>query len=452
MKIPEEPIGHLFYTGHSRFLKSNEHMARALVAASEHGSIHAAEDICDANGVKLWARNKLLDEQLLERLRDRPLRKPVELCVAPGDPVRLAAVREEIEQQLTGSDELGKALAPGLAASIKLIESLVPNPTELLLYTVMRHSGRRQIEHSALVCLLALMMGQLAGIDTSARRNLARAALLHDIGELYLPERLFAPSSGRRTSAEIQEIRRHPLLGAQVATELARLPTEVGQLIAASHERLDGSGYPFALTVKKLEPAAQALFFAEAMAPLLGGGVNRLRRAAVASRIGRGEFAPAMTNWLNRCAAVQAASSLAPAAASEIDSGLRRVVDRLTRAQALLREPRAQATPVERVAAAHWLATVDAMIQVLSSTGVLESLQLGIAIEPSDATEAIELAVLGRELDYRIGDLRLRVDLERIATPAVADAAWITELLEILDPSIAPTQVAAATADTPTGR
>ncbi|MDE1928475.1 MAG: HD domain-containing protein [Burkholderiales bacterium] len=452
MKMPEEPIGHLFYTGHSRFLKSNEHMARALVAASGHGSIHAAEDICDANGVKLWARNKLLDEQLLERLHDRPLRKPIELCVAPGDPVRLAAVREEIEEQLLRSDELGRALAPGLASSLKLIESLVPNPTELLLYTVMRHAGRRQMEHAALVCLLALMMGQLAGLDTTDRRNLARAALLHDIGEFYLPERLFAPGGGRRTSVEIREIRRHPLLGAQVATELARLPTEVGQFIAASHERLDGSGYPLELTARRLDPAAQALFFAEAMAPLLGAGANRLRRAAVASRIGRAEFAPAMTNWLNRCAAVQAASSLAPAAASDIDAGLRRVAARLTRAQALLRGPRPRASPRERVAAAHWLASVDALIQVLSSTGVLESVQLGLSIEASDATEAIELAVLGRELDYRVGDLRLRVDLERIAAPAIADVAWITELLEILDPDLVPTQVDALAADTQSGR
>lgn len=443
MELPDEPIGHLFYTGTSRFLKSNEHMARALVESSKHASIYAAEDICDVNGVKLWARNKVLDEQLLERMRDRPLRKPIELCVAPGDPVRLAAVREEIEKLLARSDELSLALAPGLASALKLVEGIVPNGTELLLYTVMRHAGRNQMEHAALVCLLALSMGQLIGMETLERRNLARAALLHDIGEFYLPPRLFSPGE-RRTTQEIQEIRRHALIGAQVAVELAKLPTEIGQHIAASHERLDGSGYPFGRRVKKLEPGAQALSFAEAMAPLLGAGSDRLRRAAVASRIGRGEFAPPMTNWLNRCASVRTVTGGMPV--TDVDAGLRRVTDRLTRAQALLREQApAATTAAEGPAAARWLAIVEGLILVLSSTGVTASVQLNLPIEPSDATEAVELAVLRRELDYRVGDLRLRVDLECSEAPALAAEAWIAELMAILDPAApAPPPAAAA--------
>ena len=88
----QPPLAPLFYTGVSRFLEANEHFVRAMVAASAHCPIHASEDIVDANGMKLWARGQPIADRLLERLSNRRLRKPIELCVYASDPIAAAGI------------------------------------------------------------------------------------------------------------------------------------------------------------------------------------------------------------------------------------------------------------------------------------------------------------------------------------------------------------------------
>src|SRR5450631_1510634 len=112
--VKEGQLGHLFFTGASSFLEANENFVQALVGASAHCAIHASEDIFDANGLKLWAGGQPIGERLLDRLSNRRLRKPIELCVYAADPIAAAGIAETIEARVAGSPDLGALFAQAL--------------------------------------------------------------------------------------------------------------------------------------------------------------------------------------------------------------------------------------------------------------------------------------------------------------------------------------------------
>jgi hemerythrin-like metal-binding protein len=424
-------LGQLFYTGASRFLEANEHFVNAMVSASSHCSIHASEDIFDANGMKLWARGQPIGDRLLERLRKRKLRKPIELCVYAADPIAAAGVAEAIEAKVSESMDLRAALETDLARVLKVVGSLLPNPTELMLLSVMRHSKRDMMGHAALVSVVALTMAAMVDVHSEVMRTLARAALLHDVGELYLAPALFE-SPNPRSAAQIREIRTHAAIGAQVAIELARAGPTIGHLIALSHERLNGGGYPRGLRVHDLSLPAQALLFAEAMASPLESGANGLQRAAVAARLVPGEFDSEMVNWIVRCGQAIPAEPQSNLSAEAVGLDLRQVHALLARVLVLLNVPAVRETAKVRAAAAQWLTAVEALMLELRRTGVEQAVLCGLNVEPQNNTEMIELSVLGQELLYRIRTLRLQVELAQADIPELGSSSLVLELLEAL--------------------
>jgi len=425
-------FGQLFYTGTSRFLHSNEHFVNAMLDASSHCAIHASEDIFDANGLKLWASGQPISDRLLERLSNRKLRKPIELCVYATDPVAVAGIVEAIEEHVSQSPDLIALLDPHLARVLKTVGAIVPSPTELMLFSVMRHCGREMFAHAAVVTALALAASDIVGAHPDLRRPLARAALLHDIGELYLPPTLFDDPLALGTE-QVREQRSHALIGGQVAVELARSGKMVGELIAQSHERLDGWGYPLGLLVADLSLPAQALLFAEAMVRSIENDANGLRRAAVAARLVPGAFAQEMVDWVVRCGNSRPAHPLAVGSADSIALGLRQAHSVLTRTRLLLDSPfRRRETTAVQLAAARWLTSVQALVDELRRTGVDSALVCNMDIEPQNDLEVIELGVLSQEIVYRVRELRSRVALEQTESPQLASSSLLIELLEIL--------------------
>jgi response regulator RpfG family c-di-GMP phosphodiesterase len=97
--------------------------------------------------------------------------------------------------------------------------------------------------HSRRVADLARQLAERLGLDEAEQRNVLLAGLLHDIGKVGMPDRLFERPFNALSATEKQEVMRHPVRGQQLLTGIQQLG-EAARVIRHLHECMDGSGYP----------------------------------------------------------------------------------------------------------------------------------------------------------------------------------------------------------------
>jgi putative nucleotidyltransferase with HDIG domain len=116
--------------------------------------------------------------------------------------------------------------------------------------------------HSETVAEMAVGIGEIFSMSRSDLRKLRRAALLHDIGKLGVSN-LILDKAGPLTEAERDEMRGHTEKTREI---LARVNcfSEVADLAASHHERLDGTGYPRGLKGDEISTAVRILTVADA--------------------------------------------------------------------------------------------------------------------------------------------------------------------------------------------
>ena len=96
--------------------------------------------------------------------------------------------------------------------------------------------------HSENVARIAIAIANYIGLPAKEIELLRQACELHDLGKIGIEDSILLKSSAL-TSAEWEQIRKHPAIGAQILEPLTFL-TEVVDLIRQHHEHYDGSGYP----------------------------------------------------------------------------------------------------------------------------------------------------------------------------------------------------------------
>jgi two-component system, cell cycle response regulator len=104
---------------------------------------------------------------------------------------------------------------------------------------------------------LSRAVGLRLGLDGPAVEQLDRAALLHDIGKLAVPDEVLR-KAGPLTAEERSFIHEHTVVGERI---LAATPTlrGVGAIVRATHERWDGGGYPDGLAGDAIPLAARVI-------------------------------------------------------------------------------------------------------------------------------------------------------------------------------------------------
>jgi two-component system, cell cycle response regulator len=97
-------------------------------------------------------------------------------------------------------------------------------------------------EHSSDVMGLARGVARRLGLPPDAREIVARAAELHDIGKMAIPDAILS-KPGPLDEREWRFMRRHTIIGEDILNAAPALQP-VAALVRASHERWDGTGYP----------------------------------------------------------------------------------------------------------------------------------------------------------------------------------------------------------------
>jgi two-component system cell cycle response regulator len=112
------------------------------------------------------------------------------------------------------------------------------------------------------VAALARMVGTRLGLDAEDLDVVVRAAELHDIGKVAIPDEILH-KPGSLNDADWEFIRQHTIIGERIvgAAEALR---PVGRVVRASHERWDGGGYPDGLAGDEIPIGARIVFACDA--------------------------------------------------------------------------------------------------------------------------------------------------------------------------------------------
>ncbi|MCA1621405.1 MAG: diguanylate cyclase [Acidobacteria bacterium] len=88
----------------------------------------------------------------------------------------------------------------------------------------------------------ALELGRLLGVSADELEALRAGALLHDVGNLAVPEYILN-KPGRLTAAEFEKMKVHTSVGGDIVKRVG-FPYPVEDVVRSHHERWDGTGYP----------------------------------------------------------------------------------------------------------------------------------------------------------------------------------------------------------------
>jgi len=118
---------------------------------------------------------------------------------------------------------------------------------------------RIQIYSEGLARALSMTEAEIRGVKT--------AALLHDIGNLAVPEHILS-KPGPLTYEEYDRLKIHPRVGADIIKSVP-FPYPVAPLVLAHHERWDGRGYPAGLKGRDIPVGARILAVVDCFTSML---------------------------------------------------------------------------------------------------------------------------------------------------------------------------------------
>lgn len=186
--------------------------------------------------------------EVLEEIRANPATRLLPVVMLTG----MATTTEKIRAHKEGvTDFLAKPFAP--EELLPRVRSLVMlkqfadehEHAEHVILTLARAIDARDpytAGHSGRVAEYADRIAAQMGLDPSARLDMRRGALFHDLGKIVIPDSVLR-KPGRLTEEERRVIEQHPVAGHELLSPM-RTMRKTLPVVYSHHERLDGSGYP----------------------------------------------------------------------------------------------------------------------------------------------------------------------------------------------------------------
>jgi putative nucleotidyltransferase with HDIG domain len=106
-----------------------------------------------------------------------------------------------------------------------------------------------------------MAIGREMGLDENQLQEIRVAALLHDIGKIFIPAEILN-KSGTLKPIEFELIKQHAEEGYNTLKNI-EFPWPIAEIVFQHHERCDGSGYPRGLSQDQILPAARILAVAD---------------------------------------------------------------------------------------------------------------------------------------------------------------------------------------------
>ena len=160
-------------------------------------------------------------------------------------PLRHKRVVDEIRREANESLRLAESAAE---LNLRAVESLAI-AIDAKAQTTNGHVRRTQV--------YALGLGRLLNVSAAELEALKAGALLHDVGNLAVPEHILN-KPGRLSPAEFEKMKVHATVGGDIVSRVG-FPYPVEDVVRYHHERWDGTGYPKGLKGERIPLVARII-------------------------------------------------------------------------------------------------------------------------------------------------------------------------------------------------
>lgn len=173
---------------------------------------------------------------------------------------RAVALREQVGRARRES-RVPTEVEQGRDALMQLVDGLSPDAAQTALLGVLRQRSPDTYDHVRRVARYAVALARRVRVPAIELPDIRRAALLHDVGKIAVPHRILS-SSGHLDASDIDALRAHASIGADVLGSVRGLGA-VATMVGATHERVDGGGYPAGLQAADIPLAARIIAVAD---------------------------------------------------------------------------------------------------------------------------------------------------------------------------------------------
>jgi diguanylate cyclase (GGDEF)-like protein len=122
---------------------------------------------------------------------------------------------------------------------------------------------------STLIAEASVAMARAIDLPEGELDRLRTASLLHDLGELAIPDEILA-KPGDLAASEWRVVTEHPKIG-QVVLEQAGALRDAAMIVLHHHEWFDGRGYPYGLAGVDIPVGARIVSICDAYEAMVGG-------------------------------------------------------------------------------------------------------------------------------------------------------------------------------------
>ena len=178
------------------------------------------------------------------------------------------SVRRAVEwrSSMKASEHTNKKLAEEVATGRQHLKETIsrvdPDSVPAVLLAVLEARSPETHDHSNRVSRSAVALAGTCRLAPEDVQSVKRAALLHDIGKIAIPERLLE-ESGPLTDADLVLLREHVAIGKEVLESVPAL-APLAAVVGATHENYDGTGYPSGLRGEFIPLQARIISIADA--------------------------------------------------------------------------------------------------------------------------------------------------------------------------------------------
>jgi HD-GYP domain-containing protein (c-di-GMP phosphodiesterase class II) len=132
-------------------------------------------------------------------------------------------------------------------------------------------------QHSEQVAMLAHTLALGLGLSANLADHIHIAGHLHDIGKIGVPGHILR-KTGPLNDQEWREIKKHPLVGAEIMAPVHFLRSNgIVEMVLHHHESYDGQGYPNGLAGEAIPLGARIIAVADSLSAMLENRTYRRR-------------------------------------------------------------------------------------------------------------------------------------------------------------------------------